>query len=57
MNQIKDTIRARETKIRSLIEDKKKLKALLVKAKTAIAKMDSQYKITVEQLRLSESKL
>lgn len=57
MNQIKETIRARETKIKSLIEDKKKLKGLLVKAKTAISKMDSSCKATVEQLRLTQSKL
>lgn len=57
INHIKETMRARETKIKSLIEDKKKLKGLLVKAKTAIARMDSSYKSTAEQLRLSESKL
>ena len=38
--QIKETLNARELKIKQLIQDKKKLKDLLVKAKTAIAKIN-----------------
>lgn len=55
--QIKETLNARELKIKQLIQDKKKLKDLLVKAKTAISKINDQYKNATEETRLAESKL
>jgi len=42
--QIRETMHARELKIKSLIADKQKLKGLLVKAKAAISKINTQYK-------------
>ena len=44
-------------KIKSLVNDKQKLKGLLVKAKAAITKINGQYKTAMEEVRLSESKL
>ena len=55
--QIKEQLQARENKIKQLVEDKQKLKALLVKAKGAIAKINTQYKTAVEENRMSEQKL
>ena len=55
--QIKEQLQARENKIKQLVEDKQRLKALLVKAKGAIAKINTQYKTAVEENRLSEQKL
>ena len=42
--QIRETLYARELKIKQLVTDKQKLKGLLVKAKAAISKINSQYK-------------
>ncbi len=42
--QIRETLYARELKIKQLIADKQKLKGLLVKAKAAISKINTQYK-------------
>ena len=55
--QIRETMHARELKIKSLIADKQKLKGLLVKAKAAISKINTQYKSSLEQIRLTETKL
>eukprot|EP00354_Favella_ehrenbergii_P003932 CAMPEP_0170457226 /NCGR_PEP_ID=MMETSP0123-20130129/4591_1 /TAXON_ID=182087 /ORGANISM="Favella ehrenbergii, Strain Fehren 1" /LENGTH=72 /DNA_ID=CAMNT_0010720953 /DNA_START=754 /DNA_END=972 /DNA_ORIENTATION=- len=38
--QIRETLQAREMKIKTLIGDKQKLKGLLVKAKSAIGKIN-----------------
>ena len=57
MMQIKEQLQARENKIKQLVGDKQKLKALLVKAKAAIAKINTQFKTAVEENRLSEQKL
>ena len=50
--QIKETLQARESKIKTLIGDKQKLKGLLVKAKSAISKINTQYKAATEENRL-----
>ncbi len=55
--QIRETMHARELKIKQLISDKQKLKGLLVKAKAAISKINTQYKGSQEQTRLLETKL
>ena len=55
--QIKETLQSRENKIKQLLGDKQKLKALLVKAKDAIAKINTQFKTAIEENRLSEQKL
>ena len=55
--QIKETLHAREVKIKQLVADKQKLKGLLVKAKAAIGKINDQFKGAMEQVRLAESKL
>ena len=55
--QIRETLHAREMKIRQLVNDKQKLKGLLVKAKAAISKINSQYKTAVDENRLTEQKL
>ena len=52
LTQIKETLLTRENKIKQLVGDKQKLKALLVKAKSAIAKINTQYKTAVEENRL-----
>jgi len=43
--QIRETIHARDLKIKSLIGDKQKLKALLVKAKATMTKINDQTKL------------
>ena len=55
--QIRETLHAREMKIRQLVNDKQKLKGLLVKAKAAISKINSQYKTSLDENRLTEQKL
>lgn len=55
--QIRETLHSRELKIKQLITDKQKLKALLVKAKAAISKINTQYKTATEEKRLVEQKL
>lgn len=57
MMQVRETIHSREMKIKQLISDKSKLKGLLVKAKAAISKINTQYKSAVEENRLADQKL
>ena len=57
MMQIRESLHTRELKIKQLINDKQKLKGLLVKAKAAISKINTQYKTAVEENRLTEQKL
>ena len=55
--QIRETLNMREMKIKTLIGDKQKLKGLLIKAKAAISKINTQYKTAIEENRLTEQKL
>ena len=50
LGQIKQQLQARESKIKSLISDKKKLKSLLVKAKGAIDEINSEYRMSEANL-------
>lgn len=55
LGQIKQQLQSRETKIKSLITDKKKLKSLLIKAKGAIDDINTKYRISEANLQQARS--